>query len=114
MIGLVVALAAAASAAAEAPASAETPRDRLAAFCVAESKSDSPAACSCYADFIAEHFSVREITAVLVLADPRARKDIPTGLAALQAAGLSLPEIIDVYTRVNRLGPQAEAQCKGR
>lgn len=85
------------------------PETRLADACVAEGNDKTE--CACYAGFIKQHATARELNALATLAEPQNRKSMEKALAALQAAGLTPSEIFNIGLKADKLQDAAEAKC---
>lgn len=82
----------------------------LANSCIAEGQAAQ--LCTCYAGFIADNTSTRELTALSVLSDPKHRGSLQSALKALKAEGLTTSEIFEIAMRADALKDDATAQCE--
>ncbi len=82
----------------------------LADTCIAEGE---PAGmCECYAGFVADNTSSKELSALTVLTDPTHRGSMESALKALTAMGLTPGEIFKMAMKAEALQDKAKAQCE--
>lgn len=86
-----------------------SPETRLANACTAEGNDAKE--CACYAGFIKQHATQKELNALATLAEPQNRDSLEKALAALQAAGLTPGEIFNIGLKADQLKDAAEAKC---
>jgi hypothetical protein len=92
--------------------STASPVDRLADACTQEGTPRSE--CVCYAAFIEDHATEREVKALATLAEPQNRDSLEKAVNALMAAGLTPGEIFSIGLRVEELTNEASKACKGK
>ncbi len=83
---------------------------QLANTCIAEGQSTP--LCECYAGFIADNTSHKELTALTVLSNPEHRDSLQSALSALKAEGLTTSEIFSIAMRADALKDKAQNQCE--
>ncbi len=99
------------AAAAPAPAPALHGNARaLADSCIAEGEDGG--LCECYAGFVAENTSARELEALTILTDPKYRGSMQDILKALTDKGLKPSEIFALAMRADALQGKAKARCE--
>ncbi len=82
----------------------------LANTCIAEGE---PATmCECYAGFVADNTSAKELSALTVLTDPAHRGSMESALKALTTMGLTPGEIFKMAMKAEALQDKAKAQCE--
>lgn len=97
--------------AAPAPAPALSGNARaLADSCIAEGEDGG--LCECYAGFVAENTSARELEALTILTDPKYRGSMQDILKALTDKGLKPSEIFALAMRADALQGKAKARCE--
>ena len=82
----------------------------LADSCIAEGQNN--ALCECYAGFVAENTSARELEALTILTDPKYRGSMEAVLKALTAKGLKPNEIFSMAMRAEALSTKARSRCE--
>ena len=82
----------------------------LADSCIAEG--EDGVLCECYAGFVAENTSDRELEALTILTDPKYRGSMQDILKALTAKGLKPNEILAMAMRADALQGKAKARCE--
>jgi len=98
--------------AAPAFASAAESRATLEQACRDDGMADET--CSCLGDFVAGHFSERELAgAARVFSDPTLTEDPGAAIGVLVAEGFSLMEITAVANRIMDLETAAKRDCAG-
>jgi len=95
-----------------ASASAAESRATLESACREDGTSD--ATCTCLGEFVATHFSERELAgAARVFSDPTLTEDPGAAIGVLVAEGFSLMEITAVANRIMDLETAAKRDCAG-
>ncbi|PHR56941.1 MAG: hypothetical protein COA47_12315 [Robiginitomaculum sp.] len=89
-----------------------SPVGRLTDACMAEG--EARANCVCYADFIKDHTSDRELGALATLATPQNHENLENAFRALMKAGLTPAEIFDIGLRADKLTDTATKACAGK
>ncbi len=89
-----------------------SPVDQLTEACVAEG--EARANCVCYAGFIKDHTSDKELGALATLAAPQNHESLESAFSALMKAGLTPAEIFDIGLRADKLTDTATEACVGK
>jgi len=89
-----------------------SPTTRLVDACAKEGTSHTE--CTCYAAFIEDHTTKRELSALATLAEPQNRDSLQLAIAALTKEGLSPSEIFSLGLKVENLTDEANAACDGK
>ena len=82
----------------------------LADGCIADGQDKEQ--CECYAGFVAENTSARELEALTVLTDPKYRDSMQSALKALTAKGLTPSDLFSMAMRADALQDKAKARCE--
>ncbi len=93
-----------------APVSLGMDAQKLAKSCVAEG--ETPALCECYAGFIADNTTDKELSALTILTDPKHRGSLESALKALTAQGLTPGQIFKMAMKADALQGDAKAKCE--
>ena len=93
-----------------APVSLDADAQKLAKSCVAEG--EVAALCECYAGFVADNTTDRELSALTVLTDPKHRDSLESALKALTAMGLTPGEIFKMAMKADALQDDAKDRCE--
>ncbi len=82
----------------------------LADSCIAEGESQG--LCECYAGFVADNTTERELSALTVLTDPAHRNSLESALKALTARGMTPGEIFAMAMKADALQDKAKSRCE--
>jgi hypothetical protein len=83
---------------------------QLADTCIAEG--EAKGLCECYAGFVADNTTDKELSALTILTDPKHRDSMESALKALTAMGLTPGEIFAMAMKADALQDKAKAQCE--
>ncbi|PHS28405.1 MAG: hypothetical protein COA84_01075 [Robiginitomaculum sp.] len=92
------------------PVSLGADAQKLAKSCIAEG--ETPALCKCYAGFVADNTTDKELSALTILTDPKHRGSLESALKALTAKGLTPGEIFKMAMKADALQGDAKARCE--